>query len=97
MKKLSPLNLKYVRICKIPGICEGKGDDVVALKGNNVDTGTFTNKGSSNFIVFSYGKTDSNLLINVIGNYNGQVLIPSDDFLLVVKSDGDWRADIATK
>lgn len=72
----------------------GKGDDVVLVDPpiSGLTTATFTYRGSSNFVVVSYTTGDSNLLINEIGTYTGQVQIPDGTVLLAISADGAWTA-----
>jgi hypothetical protein len=69
----------------------GKGDGVVEYTGG-VGIGTFTNQGSSNFIVEEYSPSGSLLGIDVneIGNWSGTGTISSGPVFLNVQSDGTW-------
>ncbi|MEV7971272.1 hypothetical protein AB0O34_35555 [Sphaerisporangium sp. NPDC088356] len=72
----------------------GRGHDVVRV--DPPITGLVSvrvrHAGTSNFAVYAYhGDNDEKeLLINEIGHYNGEVLMPDDTFLLVVEADGAW-------
>jgi len=72
----------------------GAGDDVVSVSPaiSGLATATFTHSGQDNFVVQSYTSEDSDLLINEIGKYNGQVQIPDGTILLSVEADGSWTA-----
>ncbi|MGY1624261.1 hypothetical protein ACI789_18840 [Geodermatophilus sp. SYSU D00965] len=50
---------------------------------------TFTHEGESNFAVFAYGD-DRDLLVNEIGAYTGETLLPTGTLVLVVEADGPW-------
>jgi hypothetical protein len=47
--------------------------------------------GTGNFMVTAYNSTGAHLLVNTVGTYTGEVLMPSDTVLLTIVSDGDWR------
>ena len=48
-----------------------------------------THKGDGDFAVCAYGDT-SDLLVNEIGSYCGEVVIPSGTLRLTVTADGTW-------
>lgn len=71
----------------------GKGDNVVLVNPptSGLVTATFTHKGSANFVVTAYGTDGSvNLLVNEIGHYSGDSLIPDGTGLLQIEADGSW-------
>ena len=70
----------------------GTGDDVVMLvpPSQGLTTEGITYSGSSNFAVWSYADTSRDLLVNVIGKYSGQSLLPSGTDLLQVEAGGAW-------
>jgi hypothetical protein len=47
-------------------------------------------RGSSNFFVHAYTADSAELLVNEIGNFSGEVLIPDGTLLLTVGADGTW-------
>jgi len=72
----------------------GKGDGVVILTNGSFGTTTLKNKGESNFAVIAYS-TDGeylDLLVNDIGSYKGEVLLPvADPMVLSIHSvGGTW-------
>lgn len=76
----------------------GKGDGVVILTDGAFGTTTIKNKGKSNFAVIAYS-TDGEyleLLVNDIGSYNGEVLLPvADPMVLSIHCVGgtwSWSA-----
>ena len=91
-----PLAIQYTRFCEIPGVCEGKGDDVIAFHGGTPDTITFIHEGQSNFIVHSLGNSFKSL-VNEIGPYTGTVLVPGDAVILEILADGKWTAAVTTR
>ena len=72
----------------------GAGDDVVAIDPPiaGLQTASFTHSGFENFIVEALGPDNTDVLINEIGKYNGQVQIPDGTILLSVNADGSWTA-----
>ncbi|MEV6984887.1 hypothetical protein AB0M95_27000 [Sphaerisporangium sp. NPDC051017] len=72
---------------------KGDGDDVVHIDppyGGLVSM-RVRHTGTSNFVVYAYhGDDGKELLINEIGRYNGEVLMPNDTFLLVIKAEAAW-------
>jgi hypothetical protein len=75
------------------GTTSGAGAAVLRLSpealGGGMATVTITHSGSSNFVVKAWGDT-RRLLVNEIGNYNGEVLLPRDAVLLEIDADGAW-------
>lgn len=69
----------------------GKGDDVLLLgtPTSGLETLTATHKGQANFVVTAYGDT-RDLLVNEIGRYSGEVLLPDGTLVLVLEADGSW-------
>ncbi len=72
----------------------GKGDSVVILSGGASGITTIKNKSKSNFAVIAYS-TDGDyldLLVNEIGAYNGEILLPDDDpiVLSIHAVGGTW-------
>ena len=78
------------------GTGAAQGDDVLRYGGGS-GAATFKNNGQGNFAVVQYGSIGSgggNLLVNVIGNYDGTVPISAGGFLLIT-SDGNWSVSVA--
>jgi len=84
------------RILTVPGQIEGNGDDVFLLTGQTPDLATVAHNGRRNFFIYSYGQT-RRLLVNAIGDYEGQVIVPSDAILVTVSGDGSWRIQVSAK
>ena len=89
-----PLVKEYVRICDVPGTCRGQSDDLIWLSGDDPDTVKITNQGKSNFAVWSYGSSGTDLMVNEIGDYSGTVLFEKGVFAIEVQSSGTWTIDI---
>jgi hypothetical protein len=71
----------------------GSGDDVIQLASPpfGLVTSVIKYKGSGNFAVWSYSTSgDRELLVNEIGNYSGEVQIPSGTYLVAIEADGPW-------
>ncbi|SEL06904.1 hypothetical protein [Nonomuraea pusilla] len=70
----------------------GRGDDVIALAppASGLTTMKVNHSGSHNFIVDSYSESSRDLLVNEIGSYRGEVLLPDATFLIAVHADGKW-------
>ena len=74
------------------GTASGTGDDVLVYFGDTT-VAAISHSGESNFAVWSYGNS-SDLLINEIGNYSGQVRWPGGPALVEISADGDWNIDL---
>jgi hypothetical protein len=95
---ICPLTIEYLKIADVPGTYQGKGDEVVFLKGGTPDLATFDYKGKSNFIVETYSSEgDIDGIVNEIGVYNGQVIVPNDTIIFVVTASGPWTVEITSK
>lgn len=70
------------------GPASGHGDTVVLFK-NSFDTATIKNVGEHNFIVYGYGGSRRELIVNEIGSYKGTVSLTAPGFVQV-RSSGDW-------
>jgi len=66
----------------------GAGDDVMVYRGE-ITVADISHTGESNFAVWSFGDR-SDLLINEIGNYTGQVRWQAGPALIQVSADGAW-------
>jgi hypothetical protein len=88
-----PLNLDDSTTSSGSSTLRGKGDAVVvvvdAIDKSGLNTVTMTHSGQRNFIVDAVGDSDSNL-VNEIGHYSGQQVLPTDTVLLVIQADGAW-------
>ena len=87
---LKPLAL--LRVWDGTGTWTGKGDDLLVIKSGafaGLDSIKITNSGESNFVVTAYGDS-KDLLVNEIGNYSGEQLMPAGTVLLEIQSDGNW-------
>lgn len=64
-----------------PAYGQGRGGDSGRLEHHGLTMVKITYKGSSNFVVHAYGDYQE-LLVNEIGRYSGEVLLP----------DGRWQS-----
>jgi len=74
------------------GTWTGRGDNIVLIGSGSfagLDSVKITNSGQGNFVVTAYGDT-VDLLVNEIGNYSGEQLMPDGTVLLEIQSDGTW-------
>lgn len=67
---------------------KGKGDDVV-LYDDGAKVATIKHRGSSNFTVWFYAQDGSDLLVNEIGNYQGESVL-TGRAILAITADGPW-------
>jgi hypothetical protein len=74
----------------------GKGDDVLLLSTptSGLTPATITNRGQDNFVVTAFSDTTSDLLVNEIGPYSGEVPLPDGTLLISVLSTGAWSIKV---
>ena len=70
----------------------GKRSNVLWVTGEVGDffVTRITHRGTSNFIVHAYSLDDTELLVNEIGNYTGEQILPVGTILIEVIADGTW-------
>jgi hypothetical protein len=73
------------------GNATGRGDAVLRVESAQLDftTVALTHRGSSNFVVEAYGDS-SDLLVNEIGRYSGETILPDGTVLVAISADGAW-------
>jgi len=76
------------------GVTSGHGPAVLLVSDGmlaGLSTYVFTHPGRENFIVDAYGDDsgDTNL-INDIGHFSGEEIVPSDARVITIAADGDW-------
>jgi hypothetical protein len=76
----------------VTGSITGKGDDVLLLdpQPSGLTTAKIVYKGEHNFAVIAYAASGSDLLVNEIGSYSGEVQVPDATLLLEVQASGSW-------
>ena len=69
----------------------GSGDDVAILNpaSSGLKTVTLVHDGDGNFAIWAYGPM-TDLIVNEIGPYNGEVLLPDGTFLFEITANGPW-------
>jgi hypothetical protein len=74
----------------------GTGDDVVGVTGkvSGLVSSVVKHSGTSNFAVIVYGDEGRDLLINEIGKYSGEVLMPPGLVLISISADGKWSITV---
>ncbi|MBA2311661.1 MAG: hypothetical protein H0V97_02550, partial [Actinobacteria bacterium] len=72
-------------------VLTGSGDDVAVLDPapSGLKSTTLTHSGSGNFAIWAYGPS-TDLLVNEIGNFSGEVLLAEGTFLFEITADGPW-------
>ncbi|MEO6578682.1 MAG: zinc ribbon domain-containing protein [Candidatus Limnocylindria bacterium] len=70
----------------------GSGDDVAILDpaSSGLKSTTLTHGGDSNFAIWGYSSSNTDLLVNEIGNYSGEVLLADGTFLFEITANGPW-------
>ncbi|GAA2551751.1 hypothetical protein GCM10010435_22420 [Winogradskya consettensis] len=75
-----------------PTKTSGKGPAVLTLgpgADDGLTTAKLTHKGTSNFAVYAYGD-NPDLMVNEIGGYSGEVMIPRGTAAIAIEADGTW-------
>jgi hypothetical protein len=70
----------------------GEGDDVVIVADGlqpGIAPVTFAHEGDGNFAVWAYGD-ESALLVNDVGSYTGETLVPAGTVVVDVTANGPW-------
>jgi hypothetical protein len=77
-----------------PGTNSGHGPAVLLVpKGalSGLSTYMFAHTGHGNFIVKAFGSdSGETLLVNEIGRFSGEEVVPSDTAVITIGADGDW-------
>ena len=74
-------------------ITTGSGDNVLMLSSETIGLKTMLieSRGNGNFVVWAYsvdGQRD--LLVNTIGDYSGEVLLPDQTYIIAIQSESNW-------
>jgi hypothetical protein len=74
-------------------VAKGVGDLVLRLpaKSSGLTTVKATHAGSSNFAVETFTDDSSDIVVNEIGKYKGEVQLPDDTIYVSVEADGAWQ------
>jgi hypothetical protein len=70
----------------------GTGDDVIRVTGpiTGLASSTVKHSGSSNFAVVTYSDDGRDLVINEIGKYSGEILMPPGLVVIAISANGKW-------
>jgi hypothetical protein len=70
----------------------GEGDDVLLIPTgiSGLSTAVIKHGGKENFVVYAYTPDGTELLVNEIGKFSGEELIPDGTLLIAVQADGAW-------
>ena len=71
----------------------GTGDAVFWYEGPRA-TASLDHKGTSNFSIWSFGKR-TDLVVNEIGDYQGQAEWPAGRALIEISADGAWVVSLS--
>lgn len=93
---LYPFSIDYMETIEVPGVFEGNGDSVVVIIGEP-DIVTFSTADQDNFIVYAFTNNGRKLILNEIGPYSGEKILPSDAVLLTILMNGSWTMDITSR
>lgn len=81
-----------------PVVFSGRGDDVVNLPSTDLVVATISYQGRGNFVIWALdaGLTQTDLLVNEIGSYNGRVPVNlrGDSTALQVEAGGEWTISL---
>jgi hypothetical protein len=94
--QILPFDASNLESLNIPGHYDGKGSNLLFLAGKP-DVGTFKATNDANFVVYTYSDSGRDLLINEIGPYSGEKILPSDTYLLEIIATGPWSIDVTGK
>lgn len=78
---------------RFTGSAEGTSDDVLIYEGP-VGVAMLSHKGDSNFAVWFYSTSGSDLAANEIGNYTGEAVMPEGPTLVEVETEGKWSIEV---
>lgn len=95
--KIEILPLTSARVLNVPGSIEGKGDEVLILRGGKPDLAKIKGNASSrHFAIKAYGNY-ADLLVNTTDPYEGTVIVRSDTVVIEIKAEGNWSIEITSK
>jgi hypothetical protein len=96
--ELQILPFSKARKFAVPTTITGTGDDVFIIGGGKPDLlKVDASKASRNFVVWAYGDSGRDLIVNEIAPYTGTVVVASSTILLVVTATGAWSLDLSAK
>lgn len=84
--------LAAIRVLDVPGQIEGKGDDVVLLRGGTPDLAEITGNASGRYFgVYSYGRNSYDVMVNTTEPYTGKVRVNADSLIFEIQSVDNWN------
>ncbi len=95
--RIEVLPIASARVLTVPGVIEGRGDDVIFFKGATPDLAKIKgNAESRHFAVKGYGK-HYDLLVNTTDPYEGTVIVSDDTVVIEIRAEGSWSIEITAK
>lgn len=95
--RIDLLPLTSAEKLSVPGQFIGSNDNVLILEGSPPDVATITgNSVAHHFAVTGYGDY-SDILVNTIEPYQGQVILKPDTVVLAIKATGEWTIAVTGK
>ena len=87
----------FPRLIDVPGTLDGRGDDIVFIRGKP-DTATITgNADEHHFAVIAYSPSGPDLLINTLDAYEGTTILDPETVALAIQAIGPWSVSIKDK
>jgi hypothetical protein len=81
----------FARTAPFTGSASGADPAVLRLDGAAGPVrAAVTHRGESNFVLTAYGERRQDLLVNDIGRYTGEVVLPAGTVALAIEADGPW-------
>jgi hypothetical protein len=94
--EIYPISRDYFNNVNVPGSYQGNSDDVLLLSGD-ADLLTAKSEGESNFLVWGYGESEVDLIVNEIAPFEGKYIVPSGVFILEIEAEGSWNIDLTER
>lgn len=97
--EIFPFDLPYILdfITDVPNTINGAGDSILIFPDGAdlaiIDAST----AKSNFVVYAYGESGLDLLVNEIAPYTGTVMIPSGATGLEIEAEGEWSIELTER
>jgi hypothetical protein len=97
--KIEILPLSSMKVLTAPGVFDGKGDDVILVKGGVPDLAKIKgNAGARYFGVRAWSDSGRDSLVNTTDPYEGTQILPRGDFLILeIQAEGEWSIEVTTK
>ena len=97
--RIEILSIASARILTVPGVIEGKGDEVLWVNGSVPDLAIIRgNAASSHFAVKVYGLNGyADLLVNTTDPYEGTTILNGAPLLIEVYAKDNWSIEMTAK